>query len=83
MLAKSVVLEKNIRPWLENQSSYYMGTVEEKFIALVEKKLFSRSHPDKITKIMKALIDDDSEEFVIKLWKTLVLETLKLEAGLV
>jgi hypothetical protein len=42
-------------------------------VALVEKKIFSRSHPDKIIKIISQLIDEDAEEFVIKLWKTLVL----------
>ncbi len=41
-------------------SDYYMGGVEEVFIALVEKKLFSRSHPDKIIKVLKNLLDDDS-----------------------
>jgi RNA-binding protein 25 len=82
-LSKSVVLERNIRPWLEEMSNEYMGGVEEKFIALVEKKLLSRSHPDKIIKILKQLLDDDSEEFVIKLWKKLVLEYLKLQNGLV
>lgn len=82
-LAKSVVLERYIRPWLEEMSNYYMGGVEEKFIALVEKKLLSRSHPDKIIKILKQLLDDDSEEFVVRLWKKLCLEYLKLENGLV
>mgnify|MGYP006373619621 CR=1 len=64
-------------------SNYYIGGVEEKFIALVEKKLLSRSHPDKIIKILKLLLDDESEEFVIRLWKKLVLEHLKLQNGLV
>ena len=54
-LSKSTVLERQIRPWLEEMSNEYMGGVEEKFIALVEKKLLSRSHPDKIIKIMKIL----------------------------
>jgi hypothetical protein len=35
LLSKSVVLIKNIRPWLEQQSQEYMGSVEEKFVALV------------------------------------------------
>jgi hypothetical protein len=30
---------------------------------------------------MKQLLDDDSEEFVIKLWKKLALEDLKLKKG--
>ena len=34
-LSKSVVLERYIRPWLEDMSNLYMGGVEEKFIALV------------------------------------------------
>jgi RNA-binding protein 25 len=50
----------------------YIGGVEEKFIALVEKRLLSRSHPDKVIKVLKHLLDDDSEEFVIKLWKKLI-----------
>lgn len=81
-LSKSVVLERNIRPWLQEMSNEYMGGVQEKFIALVEKKLLSKSHPDKIIKILKQLLDDDSEEFVIKLWKKLVLEYLKLQNDL-
>ena len=76
------MLERNIRPWLEEMSNEYMGGVEEKFIALVEKKLLSRSHPDKIIKILKQLLDDDSEEFVIKLWKKLALEHIKLKNGM-
>ena len=82
-LSKSTVLERQIRPWLEEMSNEYMGGVEEKFIALVEKKLLSRSHPDKIIKIMKQLLDDDSEQFVIKLWKKLVLEYMKLQNELI
>lgn len=31
---------------------------------------------------MKQLLDDDSEEFVIKLWKKLALQHLKLKKGL-
>ena len=77
------MLERNIRPWLEDMSNLYMGGVEEKFIALVEKKLLSRSHPDKIIKILRQLLDEDSEEFVVRLWKKLCLEYLKLVNGLV
>jgi RNA-binding protein 25 len=76
------VIERNIRPWLEEMSNEYMGGVEEKFIALVEKKLLSQTPPDKIIKILRQLLDDDSEEFVIRLWKKLALEVLKLERGL-
>ncbi len=76
------MIERNIRPWLEEMSNEYMGGVEEKFIALVEKKLLSQTPPDKIIKILRQLLDDDSEEFVIRLWKKLALEVLKLERGL-
>ena len=55
-----------------------MGGIEEKFIALVEKKLLSRSHPDKIIKVLTKLLDNESEEFVIRLWQKLCLEYLKL-----
>lgn len=34
-----------------------MGSVEEKFIALVEKRLFSKSKPEKVIKVMESLID--------------------------
>ena len=81
-LAQSTVLDRAIRPWLEEMSNEYMGGVEEKFIALVEKKLLSRTHPDKIIKILRPLLDDDAEEFVVRLWKKLVLEYLKVEEGL-
>lgn len=40
---------------------------------MVEKKLLSRSHPDKIIKILKSLLDDDAEQFVVRLWKKIVL----------
>lgn len=82
-LAKTTIFERNIRPWLEEMSIEYMGAVEEIFIGLVEKKLLSRSHPDKIIKILKKLLDNDSEEFVIRLWKKVVLEYMRLERGLV
>lgn len=78
-----MVLDQNIRPWLHEQSSIYMGSVEEKFVALVEKRLFSQSRPEKIIKVMKGLIDVDAEEFVVKLWRALILEDLKLKNGLV
>lgn len=34
-----------------------MGVIEEKFIALVEKRLFSRSKPEKIIRVMEQLIE--------------------------
>lgn len=59
-----------------------MGEVEDSFINVIESRLFKSSEPEKIVRKLSELLDDEAEDFVIKLWKVLIFELLKLKNGI-
>lgn len=40
------------------------------------------SSPEKIMRNLRELLEDDAEDFVIKLWKVLIFELIKLKNGI-
>ncbi len=58
-----------------------MGEIETNFINMIENQLVKRSYPEKIIKRLSDLLGDETEEFVIKLWKVLIFEQIKLQNG--
>lgn len=82
MLSKSVIIERKIRPWLHKKSIEYMGEVEDNFINIIEIRLVKSSRPERIVRDLRELLEEEAEDFVVKLWKMLIFELLKLKNGI-
>lgn len=61
------------------KSQEYIGTEEINFINMILKKLANRESPKDILKKVKIVLEDDAEDFVVKMWRFIIFEMLKLE----
>lgn len=50
---------------------------------MIIKKLNNFESAEKIIQKVRVILEDDAEEFVMKLWKNLIFETMKVEKGIV
>ena len=84
MFAKSNLIEKKIRPWLGNKCVEVLGAEEKVFIDAIIKRLINKESAENIlNKVVGKILDEDAEDFVIKMWKVIIFEIMKLEKGFV
>ena len=88
---QSDLVEKKIKPWLCKQTEQYIGEQEIGFVNMILKKLANKESPQQILDKVKDLLDEDAEvwgllllltlqDFIMKLWRMLIFELLKLES---
>ena len=82
ILFKHNTLERVVRPWLAKMVKKYLGQEEESMVSMVLKKLQQKVQPKILIQEIEKILDDDSEEFVQKLWQTLIFEDMKGREGL-
>ena len=62
-----------------------IGLEEQTFISLILKKIAGRETPKEILRMVQKVLEDDAEVkglskyFVVKMWRTIIFEVLKLE----
>ena len=61
----------------------YVGAEEESIINLIVKKVKKKCPPQEIEDKMESIIEKEAEDFVMKMWRILVFEQLKIEKNLV
>ncbi|KRW99775.1 hypothetical protein PPERSA_07852 [Pseudocohnilembus persalinus] len=83
LLAKSDIIEKKIRPYLIQKSKEQLGDEEPNFVKMIVKKLNNFEPAEKIIQKVEVILEEDAEDFVIKLWRNLIFETLKVEKGII
>lgn len=83
VIEKNNVLEKKLRPWVAKRIKDYLGSEEETVINLIVTKVKKKCPPQEIEDKMETFLEKDAEEFVVKMWKLLVFEQLKIENNLV
>ena len=81
-LFKNDVLEKVARPWIGKKIKDYMGVEELSVVQLIIKLLNARPEPNALKDKLKEFLDEKAEEFVVKLWQTLIFENMKIDEGL-
>lgn len=79
LLATSGLIEKKVKPWLASKSVEYLGQNEPIFVNEILKKLANNVNGFDMMKKAAKVIDDEAEEFTVKLWRMLIFETSKLE----
>lgn len=79
LFATSNLLETKVRPWLVNKSIEYIGAEEPTFISMILKRVANKENPHEILSKVEKVLDDDAEDFVMKLWRMIIFELLKAE----
>ena len=82
LFATSNILDKKVKPWLVNKSIDYIGTEEPAFVSMIYKKVANRESPQEIIKKVEKILDEDAEDFVMKLWRMIIFELLKAKLNI-
>ncbi len=77
------LFEKVVRKWVASKIKVLLGVEEQAMINLVLMHLkTNQATPDSMRQKVGGILDEDTEEFVFKLWQVLLFEQLKIEHGL-
>jgi RNA-binding protein 25 len=71
------VIDKSMKPWIQKKVVEYLGEEEETLISFILSKLKSHCSPENLLKELEAVLEEDTEPFVIKLWRMLIFMLLK------
>ena len=70
------------RPWVGKKIKEYMGVEDQTVVQMIIKVLNSRPSVQQLREKLKNVLDDKTEEFVVKVWQSMLFEQMKAEEGL-
>lgn len=83
LVKKSGLVEKKMRRWIDDRLTEYMGGQEDvELTNFVVGLLAKQTLPEKIKTELAVVLVEDAENFVVKMWRRLIFETMKIKYGL-
>lgn len=70
------------RPWVGKKIKEYMNVEDLNVVNMVIKVLNQRPTVQQLRDKLKGILDVKTEEFVVKVWQTMLFEQMKIEEGL-
>jgi len=77
------LVEKRIKPWINKKIFEYIGEEEQTLVDFICSKVLSKSNATNILEDVAMVLDEESEVFVVKMWRLLIYETEAKCLGLV
>lgn len=81
-LLKCDLIEKVARPWIGKKIKEYLDVEDQSVVQHIVKLLNQKLDSSQFLIQVKKILDDVAEEFVKKLWQTLIFENMKIDEGL-
>lgn len=75
------IIEKKLRPWVKKKVIDYLGTEEQGMIEFIMRKVSSHTPPDTILAELEGFLDEEAENFTLKMWRMLIFEVLRVTAA--
>lgn len=79
LLEENDILNKFLRAWIVQKTKEYLGEEVDSLTNFIASQLQSRCHPSELFNELSTVLDEDSENFVLKLWRMLIYYSLKCE----
>jgi len=79
---KGKLVEVKMAPWVSKKIADYLGEEEPMLIKYVLEMLTEHSTAQSIIEKLAVVLEDEAETFVIKLWRYLIFESMRHQAGL-
>lgn len=73
------IVVKYLREWVVKRTKEYLGEEVESLTTFIVTQLKSRCQPKELLDELSTILEDDSEAFVLKLWRMLIYYSLKCE----
>jgi len=83
LVKQSDLVEKKMRKWIDARLTEYLGGQEDAELTNYVVGLLAKyTPPETIIKEMGVVLVEDTENFVVKMWRRLIFETLKIKYNL-
>ncbi|CAJ0757184.1 23719_t:CDS:10 [Entrophospora sp. SA101] len=69
------IIDKKLKPFVSKKIVEYLGVQEDELVSFVMDHLRSKKSASQLIKEMEMTLDEESELFVMKLWRMLIFET--------
>jgi len=79
---KGKLVESKMKPWVSKKIADYLGEEEPMLIKYVLEMLTEHAKASSIIEKLAVVLEDEAETFVIKLWRYLIFESMRMMAGL-
>jgi len=76
LIDKHQIVETCMRPWVTKMISEYMGEEEKTLIDFIVNKIAVHTPPAQMLDLLKKVLDDEADTFIIKMWRRLIYEML-------
>lgn len=73
------MLERKIKPWLLSKTKEVFSEEMPEFIAMVEKWVKEKINPEEIIEKLEMILEEDSEKFVVSMWRSIIFEIEKVK----
>lgn len=77
------LLNDRIKVWVTKKIHEFLGEEEKDLIKYILDQLVKRGDPVEIIDEMSAILDKETEQFIIKLWRLIIYETEARRIGLI
>jgi len=74
------IIEKKLRPWVKKKVTEFLGNEEQGMIEFILKKVSAHTKPDTILAELEGFLDEEAENFTLKMWRMLIFEVLRVKA---
>ncbi|CAE8613878.1 unnamed protein product [Polarella glacialis] len=74
------IIEKKLRPWVKKKVTEFLGNEEQGMIEFIMRKVTAQSKPEGILAELEGFLDDEAENFTLKMWRMLIFEVLRVKA---
>lgn len=78
----TMLIDSRLKPWVDRKITEFIGAPEPTLVDFICGKVAARTSPRDIVSEIVAVLDDEAEIFVMKMWRVVVYETEFKKAGL-
>ena len=75
-------LHDRMRPWISKKIIEFLGEEESTLVEYIVSCTKDHVHAAKMLELLQSILDVEAEMFVLKMWRMLIFEIKKVEAGL-
>ncbi|XP_048503385.1 RNA-binding motif protein 25 isoform X3 [Beta vulgaris subsp. vulgaris] len=75
-------LHERMRPWISKKITEFLGEEENTLVEFIVDRFREHVKAEKMLDVLQKILDEEAEMFVLKMWRMLIFEIKKVEAGL-
>ena len=75
-------LHERMRPWISKKITEFLGEVETTLVDYIVSSTQDHVKASQMLEMLQAILDDEAEICVLKMWRMLIFEIKKVETGL-